>query len=239
MADSILDDVEALLEKELGDKQILEQIQRAAQNSEVISNFERNYVKKLTAKHFGQPPPPFENKTPEIAKPTSPDVEIPTTFASQPRETPQVLAPQKRITKSSSKNNMIMIGIGVAVLAIIIIAAVSLSGNPDSNPTNNVPNQTTSTSDTFSVNIDSSSYQRGDIISINGKSNFSFGSQVSLSILNSNNQLVWSEQINVKNNGQFNSLTFAGGTGWENTGEFTIKAESGSEIATSSFSFLG
>ena len=166
MTDSILDDVEALLEKEFGDKQILEQIQRAAQHNEIISNFERNYVRKLTEKHLGQQPP-FENKTPEIAKPINPDVEIPTTFASQSSETAQVLAPQKRVTKPSSKNNMILIGIGVAVLAIIIIAAVSLSGTSDRNPTDIEPTQTSSTSDSFLINLDSSSYKKGDIISIN------------------------------------------------------------------------
>ena len=36
MPDTILDDVQALLDKEVGDKRILEQILRAAQNNEVI-----------------------------------------------------------------------------------------------------------------------------------------------------------------------------------------------------------
>ena len=36
MPDPILDDVQALLAKEFGDKRILEQIQRAAQNDEEI-----------------------------------------------------------------------------------------------------------------------------------------------------------------------------------------------------------
>ncbi len=56
MPDPILDDVQALLAKEFGDKRILEQIQRAAQNNEVISNFERNYVRKLAEKHLGKKP---------------------------------------------------------------------------------------------------------------------------------------------------------------------------------------
>jgi hypothetical protein len=56
MPDPILDDVQALLDKEFGDKRILEQILRAAQNDEVISNFERNYVRKLGEKHLGKIP---------------------------------------------------------------------------------------------------------------------------------------------------------------------------------------
>ncbi len=47
MNDSLLDDVKALLDKDLGDDRILKQICRACENDEVISNYERNYVRKL------------------------------------------------------------------------------------------------------------------------------------------------------------------------------------------------
>ena len=47
MPDDLLDNVKELLNKELGDKKILEQIRRAAENNEAISNYERNYVAKL------------------------------------------------------------------------------------------------------------------------------------------------------------------------------------------------
>ncbi len=129
-----------------------------------------------------------------------------------------------------------MIGVGVAVLAIII-SAVSLSDISDITPTNTESNQGSSTSKSFSIITDSPSYKKGDIISINGKSNLSLGNQVDLSIENSDGELVWSEQISVKNNGQFNTLTFAGGFGWEKTGTFSIKAESDSEEASYTFSF--
>ena len=65
MTDSIVDDVQVLLDKELGDKRILGQILRAAQNNEVISNFERNYVNKLVEKYL-RPKPPVEKIIPEI-----------------------------------------------------------------------------------------------------------------------------------------------------------------------------
>ena len=57
MEDSLLDDVKALLDKDFGDDRILKQILRACENNEVISNFERNYVKKLAEKHLGRKPP--------------------------------------------------------------------------------------------------------------------------------------------------------------------------------------
>ena len=134
---------------------------------------------------------------------------------------------------------MIMIGGGIAVLAIIIIAAVYLSGAPDIGSNNVGSDQSSSTSQSFSINADSITYKKGDIISITGKSNLSLGNKVTISIENPNDELVWSEQISVKNNGQFNTLTFAGGLGWENIGTFTIKAETNSEKATYTISFGG
>jgi len=228
MTDSILDEVQALLDKEFGDKRILEQIQRAAQNNEVISNFERNYVRKLAEKHLGLKPP-VESKPPEVPKQTIPDNVIESPSFAKP-QAEQIWSQPPKTAKSSSKNTTIMLGIGIAVLAIIIIAAVSLSGISDI-----TPNQTES----FSIQTDSTSYQRGDIISLNGKSNLSLGNPVSLSITNSDNDLVWSEQVNVKNNGQFTTLTFAGGSGWEEPGTYTVKAVGGSGIVTNTFSFRG
>ena len=61
--DSLLDDVKALLEKDFGDDRILKQIRRACENNEIISNFERNYVKKLAEKHLGR-----KSETPNIEK---------------------------------------------------------------------------------------------------------------------------------------------------------------------------
>ena len=235
MPDPILDDVQALLDKEFGDKRILEQILRAAQNDEVISNFERNYVRKLGEKHLGKIPP-IEKKIPEEPKQTIPDLETPSSLEPQ---TIQTWSQSPKITTSNSKNTRIMLGVGLSALIIIIIAAASVSGVWDNSPGQIDPNQTQDTSKPFSIQTDLSSYTTGDIISISGKSNLSFGSQINLSIENSNNELVWSEQLNVKNDGQFTTLTFAGGSGWEESGIFTIKIESDSERTSNTFSFSG
>ncbi len=235
MTDSILDDVQALLDKEFGDKRILEQILRAAQNNEVISNFERNYVRKLTEKHLGKKPL-VENKTPEIPRQIIPDVVMPSPITKS--QTVQMLSQTPKITKSNSKNTPIMLGVGIAVLAIIIITAVSFDGIFDTTPTTLEPDKSQSTSKSFSIQTDLSSYQKGDIISLSGKSDLSLGNQIYLSIENSNDELVWSEQVNVKNDGQFTTLTFAGGLGWEKSGTFTVKLESDSEKATNKFSFI-
>jgi len=230
MSDPILDDVQTLLDKELGDKRILEQIQRAAQNNEVISNFERNYVRKLAEKHLGRKPP-------ESPKQIIPDVVIPPASPTIESQTIQTWSTPGKVTKSSSNNNKVILGIGLAALAIIIIAAISLNGISDSSTGRVEPNQTSNTSNSFSIKTDSPTYQKGDIISISGSTNLSFGNSVILSIENSKNVLVWSEQTNVKSDGQFATLTFAGGLGWEESGTFTIIAESDSEKISTTFSF--
>jgi hypothetical protein len=150
-----------------------------------------------------------------------------------------MLSTPPKVTKSNSKNTKIILGVGIAVLALVVIAGVSLSGISDLSPTIANPTQTPSTSKSFSIQTDVSSYQRGDIISLSGNSNLSSGNQVYLTIENSNDELVWAEQVNVKSNGQFSTLTFAGGSGWDNSGIFTIKAESDSEQTTNTFSFSG
>ncbi|NCF22160.1 MAG: hypothetical protein GWP65_04340 [Nitrosopumilaceae archaeon] len=228
MSDPILDDVQALLDKEFGDKRILDQILRAAQNNEVISNFERNYVRKLAEKHLGKKPP-MEKKPAEVPKEIIPDV-VPTTPRPQ---TIQTWSEPPKISKSNSKNNKLMLGIGVAALAVIIIAAVSLTETTDISPTTTI-DPTASISKSFSIKTDLPSYNKGDIISITGSSKASI-TQVNLSITNSENKIVWSEQVNVKSNGQFSTLTFAGGPSWGSSGTFTVIAESNAEQAKSTF----
>jgi hypothetical protein len=236
MSDPILDDVQALLDKEFGDKRILDQILRAAQNNEVISNFERNYVRKLAEKHLGKKPL-VEKKSAEEPKIIIPDVIIPSPKTNN--QTVQMFSKPPKVTKSNSKNTKIILGVGIAVLALVVIAGASLSGVSDVSPTIINPNQPPNTSKSFSIQTDVSSYQRGDIISLSGNSNLSSGNQVYLTIENSNDKLVWAEQVNVKSNGQFSTLTFAGGSDWDASGIFTIKAESDSEQITNTFSFSG
>ena len=125
-----------------------------------------------------------------------------------------------------------MFGIGGLALAIII-AAASFSGF-----TTGITNIGTSSNDiqiSLSIQTDLESYNKKDLISINGVSD-SIGS-VNLSIENQNNKLVWAEQISLKNGGQFSTLAIAGGDGWEKSGTYTIKVDNGKETKSDTFSF--
>lgn len=229
MTDPLIDDVKTLLDKEKGDKRILKQICRACENNEVISNYERNYVRKLVEKYLGRVPL-VEEKQHTEEKPVIPDVIFSNAQSKQKIETSQTTYPQ--IIKLKSKNTKILLGTGVAILAIITIIAASLSGVSYIKSDNS---QIPIGSSTLSIQTDLPTYQKGDIISISGTSDIS--GTLNLSIENQDSQLVWSEQISVKSDGQFSTLAIAGGPGWDKSGTFTIKVENNSETALKTFSF--
>ncbi len=231
MTDSLHDEVKALLDKDFGDDRILKQIFRACENDEVISNYERNYVRKLAEKHLGRRPE-IEPTLIVEEKPIIPDVVIPETSSIQTIQTFQPSSP--RISSTGSNNSKIMLGVGGLVLAIIIIAAVSFTGG--SNVSNTPITSIIETSTTgLSIQTDFSSYNKKDIISINGISDST--ESVILSIQTQNNELVWTEKVSLKSDGRYSTLAIAGGPGWENSGTYTIKVDNGAETKSSTFSF--
>ena len=231
MTDPLLDDVKALLDKDFGDDRILKQICRACENDEVISNYERNYVRKLAEKHLGRRPEVVQTQTSVEEKPVIPDVVIPETPSVQKT---QIFQPEPpRISSSNSKNSKIMLGIGGIALVIIIAVAASFSGISDVNPTKvQIP---TNISDGLSIQTDLSSYDKKDIISISGISDTS--GTVNLSIENKNNELVWAEQVSLKSDGRYSTLAIAGGPGWESSGTYTLNIDNGVETKSNTFSF--
>ncbi len=225
MNDFLLDDVKALLDKDFGDDRILKQIYRACENNEVISNYERNYVQKLAEKHLGKRPKVIQ--TPSVEKKQIiPDVVIPETTSIQKMQTFQ---PR---TSNSKKSKTIM---GIAGVALIILVVVAVSFSDTFNVTSKVDTPKTPIPVTLSIQSDLSSYNKKDLISISGTSNTS--GTVNLSIENPKNEVVWTEQVSLKNNGNYSTLAIAGGQGWESSGTYTIKVDNGKETKSTTFSF--
>ena len=193
MPDPLFDDVKDLLDKEKGDKRILKQILRACENKEVISNYERNYVKKLAEKYLDRKP--MANDEPSIKKPNIPDIVLSEPPSFQKSQTFQ--APPKT-TKSESKNTKMVLGFGAIALVVIIIIAVTSTGLSDVTSNNEEPKPTLAppSSTSSSIETDSDSYQTKDIISISGK--FKISGVVNLSIENKDGTLVWTEQLKQK-----------------------------------------
>jgi len=226
MTDTLIDDVRELLDKEKGDELILKQIFRACQNNEVISNYERNYVKKLAEKYLGRALPIEEKQNEE--KVIIPDPIVSKTPTLQKFENLQ----STQIPKPVSKHTKLMVGVSGIIFTIIVIVGLSFSGTLNAGNDNNLKNPLGSIP--LSINTDLPTYQKGDIISIVGKSD---SGKIDLTIENQEGLSVWSEQITVKNDGTFSTLVIAGGTGWEKSGTFIVTAENDSEKESSTFSF--
>ena len=214
MTDSLLDDVTSLLEGDFGDDRILKQIARACKNNEAISNYERNYVQKLAEQYLGK------------------KAEIPSSIEPEIESSIQNQTLQSQVSRSPGlKNPKLILGFGGVALVIIIVAAIAFSSNSDSftsDPKPEIQLQLT-------IQTDLSSYSYKDIISISGTCNNS--EIVNLSIKNEKNNLVWAEQLSIKNNGMYSTLSIAAGSGWENSGTYTVTVDSGSEIKLIKFSF--
>ena len=221
----LLDDVNSLLDGDFGDDRILKQIARACKNNEVISNYERNYVQKLAEQYLGKKPENVPIEKPET--PLIPDVVIP---KIEPSTSSQILESQTSRNSNSKKLKLFLGFTGIGLVAIIA-AVLLVSSNTDSISSDSLPPIKIE----LSVQSDLSSYSQTDLISINGVSVNS--KIVNLSITNPNNELVWAEQVSVKNNGKYSTLAIAGGSGWEDSGSYKIKVDNGSEIKSIFFSF--
>ncbi len=233
MVDAILDDVKELLLNEQGDAKILERIKRAAENDEVISVYERDYVNDLVEKYLRPKyePEPIEEINKE-SEDTSEQVseKISEEFVEKPK-------PTKPLFESKIKNpktTKYAFAIGAIALSIILIVGVSQSGISD------IPTQTTQSTQTtmiLVINTDVSSYELADIISISGNSDPSLGNTIELSIENADGNIIWTEDVKIKSNGVYSTLVIAGGSGWEKSGQYSLKAEHGSEQNQLSFNF--
>lgn len=76
MAEAMIDDVKKLLDGDFGDDRILKDIYRACKNGEVISNYERKYVRDLTERYL-KPNPLEDASAPTPDKGVTPDVILP------------------------------------------------------------------------------------------------------------------------------------------------------------------
>ena len=207
---TFITDLDDLIRHRHGDVKKLREIRDTVRHDNFITTEDKNYVESLITMHLKNQPldKSVSRKQPDTkiklrTKPTASSSDSPSNFT---------------FNFSSSKNIGILGGGGAAA----VIAIIVLVGFPAINtPLDSITSSTTS--NPLLVNIDQTTYQRADIISISGDTN-SYTKSVELSIENTNGVKIWKETINPKNDGQFSTLIIAGGGGWENNGVYTLKA---------------
>ena len=205
---TFITDLDDLIRHHHGDVKKLREIRDTVRHDNFITTEDKNYIESLITMHLKNQPldKSLSRKQPDTKiklqpKPTlsSPDLKNNFTFSF-----------------SSNKKLGILGGVSAAIAIIVIMGFTAINTPIDSTVSS-------ATDNPLLVNIDQTTYQRADIISISGDTN-SYTKSVELSIENTNGVKIWKEIINPKNDGQFSTLIIAGGGGWENNGVYTLKA---------------
>ena len=245
----IVEDVNALLKLKKGDPSRLNHIKDLCEANEIVSLSDRKYIERLASQYLSK----FEQKKPKSQDkprliPIEESISTPKTFETDASKHQTDLLKEVQITEDAdskkilskpfdlSSNKKIILGAGAIILAIILVYTVGIGYDGTQ-----IPYDSDTKSDTlqeFSLETDESSYETSDIISISGQISSSSSGTVRLSIENENSKLIWAENLNIKNDGNFSTLLIAGGTGWENSGKYTLNADHEELSNQISFDFI-
>ncbi len=247
----IVEDVNALLKLKKGDPSRLNRIKDLCEANEIVSLSDRKYIERLVSQYLSK----FEKKKPKSQdKPRLIPIEespifTPKTFETDASKYQTELLKEVQITEDAdskkilskpfdlSSNKKIILGAGAIILAIILVATAGI-GYDDGTQIPEDSDIKSGTSSEFSLETDEPSYETADIISISGQISSSSSGTVRLSVENENSKLIWAENLNIKNDGNFSTLLIAGGTGWENSGKYTLNAEHEGITNQISFEFI-
>ena len=196
-------DLDDLIRSHHGDVKKLREIRDTIRHDNFITTNDKKYIESLISIHLKNQP---LNKT-------LPHQQTDTKIQLQSKPNTNILDSTNDLVSGFPSNKKLGILVGVAAA----IAIISIVGFTATDFTSN-----SILSESLLVNVDKTTYQRADIISITGDV-FSNAESVQLSIENTSGVKIWNEIINPKNNGKFSTLVIAGGGGWENDGVYTLK----------------
>jgi len=212
---TFLTDLDDLIRYHHGDVKKLRDIRDTVRHDNFITTDNKNYVESLITMYLKNQPldKPLSSKQ-SVAK---------IKLQSNPTTSNTDSKSNHTFSFSSNKKLGILAG-GGAAAAAAAIAIIVIVGFSATNQTDIIDSTLSSITEPLLVNVDQTTYQRADIISISGNSKSASTQSVELTIENTNGVKIWSENINPKNDGQFSTLIIAGGGGWENDGVYILKA---------------
>ena len=218
---TFMSELDDLIRSGYGDKNKLRNIRETIKHDNFITTDDKKYVSSLITKYLRNQP--FEESD-----------SFEEDYVDETESTHQKLVSKGQPKTSLSVNTKLVIPIAIAV-AVAIIAVIGFSVMNQGGVTDPIVGSTPN--NPLLINIDQSTYQKADIISISGDTN-SHSKSVELSIENSNGVKIWSENITPKNNGVFSTLIIAGGGGWEDGGDYLLKAVQGDLKNEAKFKFV-
>lgn len=232
MGQFFTDDIDAILKSGHGDAERLARIKADFIAKKLVTLEDRRYVEGLISRYLK---PHTQTEPERIVKvsekrivpppPTPPPQSNP--FELKYQQKPKEEKPIPKIGDGKTKRRNIIVAACAIVVAVLAISYVAINqdmtgiGAPQF---------------TQSLELDSGSYARGDIVSISGKTKTAT-SIVKLSIINPSGQEIWTETVNVKSDGVFSTLAIAGGAGWEQAGKYTVSATYSGTVDTVTFDF--
>ena len=259
MADSdMLDDIKALLDGDFGDDRILKEIYQACRNREVISNYERRYVRDLVERYLKKDA--MGGAAPSGGGPAeaSPDVLLPgmqsgrddsgaarrdvvhaepAAAAGNADDGPvKLISSKTKRSGRSSRTAVIAVVVGLIVVAVAASVALSMAPSDDapSVPTSGVSDPASPGATGFSIRTDLGSYSEGDFIQVAGMSDV-HGWPITISVVNPAGSVVWTESVHARGGGTYSTIIISGGGGvWDGPGTFTITAVRGDGAVASS-----
>ena len=222
---TFITDLDDLIRHHHGDVKKLREIRDTIRHDNFVTTDNKNYVESLITMYLKNQP---------FAKPSS-HRQSDTKIKLQPKHIPSSSDSKSNIAFSFSSNKKlgVLAGIAAAIAIIVVVGftAINQTGTTDSAVSTTITGP-------LLVNVDQSTYQRADIISISGNSKSASTQSVELSIENTNGVKIWNENINPKKDGQFSTLVIAGGGGWENDGTYILKATHNDLASKIEFKFL-
>ena len=207
---TFITDLDDLIRYGHGDLKKLREIRDTVRHDNFITTDDKNYVESLITTHLKNQPLDKTSSTKQS------DAKI----KLQPKLTTSSSSKSDSAFNFSSNKKIGIFG-GVAA-AIAIIAVIGFSSMDQGDVGDSTVSSTIT--EQLLMNIDQSTYQRADIISISGDA-ISNAKSIELSIENNNGVKIWHEIITPNNDGTFSTLVIAGGGGWENDGMYTLNAE--------------
>ncbi len=231
MGQFFTDDIDALLKSGHGDSARLGKIKAEFETTKLVSIDDRKYVEGLIARYLQIPVSPKPEKTvkePEkrIVPPPPPPRNPPTLLEVKQKPKKEEKIPKLDTSKIKLRN--VVIAVCATVFAVLAVSFVAMSQDEESGVT--IPTVSKS------LEVDSASYVRGDIISISGKTK-DITPTVRLAINNPSNVEVWSETVTVKPSKMFSTLAIAGGDGWDQAGKYTVTLTYSGTTENLSFEF--
>ena len=226
----IVEDVDKLLELKKGDKNRLVQIKEMCESNQIIPISERKYVERLASQYIRrfEKAEPKKTEKPKLV-PEKEEIKPAQELSTEQIQTQKVEIPKIEERKPSRGfelkiANKKLLGFGAIFLAVILVVVTAVGTNGIQIPDTQPP-QSTQPVPQFGLETDESSYGRADIISISGNILSASSGTVRVAIENSAGQEIWAENLSLKRNGEFTTLLIAGGSGWEQSGQYSLIAE--------------